>query len=95
MKKYSGQLLWVLALLFLFFMDTSENAFSFCVFKMMGFNSCFGCGIGRSIHHALHFDFGLSVKEHVLGIPATLGILYTIFKPVISLKPKLQWIFNK
>jgi uncharacterized protein DUF2752 len=84
--KYFAQVAWVLALGFLYFMDVESTSASLCVFKSVGFNSCPGCGIGHAIHHALHFDLVQSIKEHILGIPATLGILYMIIEPFISLK---------
>jgi hypothetical protein len=67
-------------------MDASGQANSFCVFKFAGFSSCWGCGVGHAIHHALHLDFIQSLNEHILGIPATIGILYSIIKPFISPK---------
>ncbi len=82
--KYFEQVIWTLALVLLFFMDTGSEATSFCVFKFAGFNSCWGCGIGNAIHHVLHLDFIQSLTEHILGIPATFGILFMIIKPFIS-----------
>jgi hypothetical protein len=67
-------------------MNASEEANSFCIFKFIGFKSCMGCGIGHSIHHALHFEFRESIEDHLMGIPATLGIFYLIFKPFLSYK---------
>jgi len=84
--KYFEQIIWSLALIFLFFMDTGNAGTSFCLFKAVGFNACAGCGLGHAIHHALHFNFIASINEHILGIPATLGILYNIFKVFISPK---------
>jgi uncharacterized protein DUF2752 len=84
--KYFEQLLWTTALVLLFFLDTESSSSSFCVFKFAGFGSCPGCGIGHAIHHVLHLNFIQSLNEHILGIPATIGILYIIFKPFITLK---------
>jgi len=96
MKKYLEPLIWTLALLLLFFMDTSNGATSFCLFKLVGFKSCPGCGIGHAIHHALHFNFEQSFREHILGIPAAIIILFTIFKSLKNLNQnKLLWTNNK
>lgn len=97
MNKYFEQACWALALLSLFFMDTSKLLPSFCVFKFIGFKSCLGCGIGHSIHSVLHLNFSESFKEHVLGIPATIAILYQIFKPFTLLKKQnnLTWTNSK
>jgi len=96
MRKYSEPFIWTLALLILFFMDTSKEATSFCIFKLVGFKSCPGCGIGHAIHHALHFNFQQSLNEHILGIPAAVVILYSIFKSFVKLNQnKLTWTNNK
>lgn len=79
--------IWLTALVLLFFMDTSKDSASFCLFKMAGFHSCPGCGIGHAMHDALHFDFVRSFHEHILGIPAVLIILYTTIKSLYTLKP--------
>jgi hypothetical protein len=86
MTKYGEQIIWTLVLLFLFFLDTSDKRFSFCLFKLIGFKSCFGCGIGHAIHYVLHLQFQQSFREHILGLPATIGIFYIISKPFILLK---------
>lgn len=88
--RYFEQIVWSLALILLFFMDTSSQATSVCIFKFAGFNSCWGCGIGHAIHHVLHFDFIQSLSAHILGIPATIAILYNIFKPVIPPKTPIK-----
>ena len=95
--KYIDQLIWITALLFLYFMDASKESYSFCFFKLIGFQSCPGCGIGHSIHHVLHFHFQESLNDHILGIPATIIILYYIAKPFISTKKLIKqlWTSNK
>ena len=72
-------LIWAAVLFCIFFMDVSGG--SICIFKMIGFNSCPGCGIGHSIHDVLHFNFTTSIKEHVFGIPVTTIILWQTVKP--------------
>jgi hypothetical protein len=59
-------------------MDASQSGSSLCVFKFIGFNSCPGCGLGHSIHHALHLRFGQSFQAHWFGIPGVIIILYRI-----------------
>ena len=94
--KYIDQVTWIMALLVLYFMDASKD-FSFCIFKLMGFQSCPGCGMGHSIHHALHLHFQQSLNDHILGIPATIFILYYIAKPFLPIKKqnKQTWTSNK
>jgi hypothetical protein len=96
MRKYLESILWATALLLLYFMDTSKETTSFCLFRIMGFHYCPGCGIGHAIHEVLHFRFADSFKYHLMGIPASAGILYLIVKPLISTKQtKLTWTLNK
>src|SRR5690348_10945308 len=83
-SKYTISIIWVVALLLLFFMDTSNETVSLCIFKFIGFTSCPGCGIGHAIHYALHLNFMRSFQEHILGIPATVTSLYTVCKPLFS-----------
>ena len=71
-------LFWVTAIGLLYFMDTDPSQPSLCVFRLIGFNSCPGCGLGHSIHYALHLSFAQSIHEHLLGIPAILIILFRI-----------------
>ncbi len=95
LRKYSQQILWALALLFLFFMNTENESTSLCMFGFMGFKSCPGCGIGHAIHHTLHLNFIQSFNSHILGIPATIGILYLIIKPFYDSKIISKWTNNK
>ena len=78
-QNISAALIWLFALVFLFFMDPSKQSPSFCLFKLIGFQSCWGCGIGHAIHYALHLQWKQAFAEHVLGIPAAVGILYQVF----------------
>ena len=77
-RTFFEPLVWLAALVFLFFINPTRPSFSLCVFKLLGFAGCPGCGIGHAIHYALHLSFRQSVQAHALGIPATLGIGYTL-----------------
>jgi hypothetical protein len=85
-KKYLPQITWLLVLVFLYCMDSSQQAPSLCLFKLIGFSSCPGCGIGHAIHYALHFNFSRSMAEHIFGIPAAIGILYQVVAPFLKTK---------
>jgi hypothetical protein len=95
-QKYSQQICWLLALIFLFFMDATNDAPSFCLFKLAGFSSCPGCGIGHAIHHTLHLRFSESFGAHPLGIPATIGILCQLILSFIQTQKSrhLPWTNN-
>ncbi|MBA2744749.1 MAG: DUF2752 domain-containing protein [Flavisolibacter sp.] len=55
-----------------------------CIFKNAGIRSCPGCGIGRSIHEALHFNFAASFEHHALGMPATIVLILYIVRSYIK-----------
>jgi hypothetical protein len=78
LQRHSTQLIWLLLLLLLYLMDTTKATFSFCLFRLIGFESCPGCGLGHAIHDALHFQLKESFQAHPLGIPAVIGILYHV-----------------
>ena len=73
---------WVIAVIILFFLPEKPGQ-SLCIFKAIGFNHCPGCGIGTSMHHALHFEFAQSFMDHPMGI---FGVL-VIFIRIIKLNP--------
>jgi len=81
-KKYYEAIIWTTALVLLFFMNTFENGTSLCILKNLGVSWCPGCGLGHSVHHALHLNFSASLEEHVLGIPATIILIYQSIKSI-------------
>lgn len=83
------RLFWSGALLCLFFMNPASQS-SFCLAKTLGLKTCLGCGIGHSIHYALHLDFTNAWKEHFMGIPASFIILWHILKPLLINKTSIQ-----
>jgi hypothetical protein len=96
-QQHFPQTIWLVLLLLLFFMDTTKEAFSFCLFRLIGFSSCPGCGIGHSIHFALHFQFREAWLAHPFGIPATIGILCHIINSFYQTQKRyrLLWTNNK
>ncbi len=67
-------LFWISAVVILFCMRVDTPETSLCVFSLMGFGTCPGCGIGHAIHYALHLDPAASFQHHILGIPAVIII---------------------
>jgi Protein of unknown function (DUF2752) len=49
-----------------------------CGFKLLTGWDCPGCGLTRSLIHALHGDFGKSNAMHIWGIPLMLILLFQI-----------------
>jgi ABC-type phosphate transport system permease subunit len=96
LQRHFAQALWLLALLLLFFMDPTKKTFSFCLFKLAGFSSCPGCGIGHAIHHTLRLEFSKSINAHPLGIPATISILCHLIHSFYIVKKSryLPWTNN-
>lgn len=96
MRKYIEPSIYTIALLLLYFMNASKDSFSFCVFKLVGFNSCLSCGVGHAVHHALHFNFQQSFQAHALGVPLTIGILLHILHLLTNKNQNHHtWISNK
>lgn len=70
-------LVWIFALVYLSVFDPYvQSDFTLCPFSNLGFHSCPGCGLGRAVSFLLHGDVQLSIQTHVLGIPATVLLLY-------------------
>lgn len=78
---------WSAALLVLFFMAVDNNDQSLCIFRFIGLQSCPGCGLGHSIHYALHFQLSQSFHAHFFGLPAVLIILHRIKQLLFFKKP--------
>ena len=83
-------LFWMIALVLLFFMNTESN-YSFCFFRWIGFSWCPGCGIGHSIHSALHFQLATSLQQHPLGIVA----VFVIFNRIKQLSFPLKQLYHE
>lgn len=90
-KKYWEAMVWGGALVLLFFMNPSDSGASLCILKNLGITWCPGCGLGHSIHHALHLNFATSFEEHVLGIPATIILIYQTIKSIYSTKKTFNY----
>lgn len=71
-------LFWIIALIALFFLPLNSSKTTLCLFSILGFEHCPGCGIGHSIHDALHLRFSSSFRQHPLGIFAVLIIFNRI-----------------
>ncbi len=72
--------IWIAALGILFFLHPEPNKLSVCFFRLAGLDECPGCGIGHSIHYALHLEIIKSLEAHRLGIPALLVIGHRIIQ---------------
>src|SRR6476620_10836570 len=82
-QRYRDPAVWLAVLCVLFFMNTEGP--SLCVFRWMGFQSCPGCGLGHSMHEALHGHWRDSINNHLLGIPAIVLLLVHIARSVYSI----------
>ena len=91
-KKHLELIIWISALSYLaFFVNPNLPNFSFCVFKLLGIDSCWGCGLGRSIAYLFDGDWSQSFKTHMLGFFATFILFYRILEltyPLIFTKNK-------
>jgi hypothetical protein len=71
-------LIWVGAIIFLFFSNPESHSYSLCPLDNLGFEFCPGCGLGRSCMHALNGNFVDSFYSHPLGIIAIFIIVFRI-----------------
>ena len=79
-------LIWTASLVGLAVLGPSlEGHLTFCIPTLLGFDGCWGCGVGRSISHALHGDLAGSWASHPLGIFAltviATRIITLVYKP--------------
>lgn len=72
---------WMLFVCTLYFLAVNRQEQSLCLSGLLGLGKCPGCGLGHSIHYALHGDIRASFQTHILGIPA----LFIIFKRIYQL----------
>lgn len=91
-KQHIELLFWLAAIVLLFFLNTDDAQPSLCAFRWIGIEHCPGCGLGHSIHHALHGRFAQSFNEHLMGLPALIIILYRIIQLIY---PKKITIYEK
>jgi len=68
---------WLLGLLLLY-LYPFKSASSLCLYQLLGFDSCPGCGLGRAVHYALHGDMTTSMQFHILGIPTLIILIFRI-----------------
>ncbi len=73
-------MIWIVALVLLFLFDESREHISLCIFNFLGFDFCFGCGIGRSISSVLHGEILKSFSYHFFGLPATIILVSRIIQ---------------
>jgi Protein of unknown function (DUF2752) len=74
-----------IALVVLYFLPVhNEPQVSLCFFKFVGLTKCWGCGIGHSIHYALHFQIQESWNHHFMGIPACIILIYRMVQQILN-----------
>ena len=76
----SEAVLWSIGLLALYFMGRGEV--SVCMFRWLGFERCWGCGLGHAVHDALHLDLASSFAHHPMGLLVLVVLLMRIFNLV-------------
>jgi hypothetical protein len=83
-KKYFELSFWIAVLVLLAVMPPGTDPhYSFCIFKLVGFKFCPGCGLGHSISYLFHGDIRKSFSTHPLGIFAVIiipGRIYNLFR---------------
>jgi len=77
---------WISAIILLFFMNAQSAGESLCFFHWLGINWCPGCGLGHSIHYALHLQLSTSLQYHPIGIVAVVIIFNRIRQLIFPTK---------
>ncbi|HEX5552637.1 MAG TPA: DUF2752 domain-containing protein [Chitinophagaceae bacterium] len=79
LKKIPLELLfWTSALVLLGITDPTTPHYSICVFRLLGWHHCPGCGLGHAIAFLLRGDIADSWRSHPLGGFALVVILHRI-----------------
>ncbi|MEO7265208.1 MAG: DUF2752 domain-containing protein [Ferruginibacter sp.] len=91
---------WIGGLCFLAIINPTEEHFTICVFRWMGFSHCPGCGLGHSVSWIFHGDFRASWHAHPLGAVAIVVLcsrIFTLIKnlPIITQPIQHGTKFNK
>ena len=64
-------LFWISALIYLASINPADaRHLNFCPLKLLKFDFCPGCGLGKSLSFFLQGNFSESLRTHPLGIPA-------------------------
>ena len=78
-------MIWLLAIIGLaIYEPTNGEHVSFCLLNNLGLTFCPGCGIGRSISHALHGDIQASFAMHPMGLFALPVLVFRILSLIIN-----------
>ncbi|MDX1429108.1 MAG: DUF2752 domain-containing protein [Rhodothermales bacterium] len=70
---------WMAAVSILAFTDpAAEPLIDLCVWKLAGFESCPGCGMGHALAHLLRGDLSAGIQAHPLSPFAAAAILLRV-----------------
>jgi hypothetical protein len=79
LKKAPVELIfWITALTALAVTDPLTPHYSLCIFRLLGWRRCPGCGLGHAIAYLIRGEFVKSWESHPMGLPAFLIILHRI-----------------
>lgn len=70
--------IWMAALAWLAFQDPHAPHLNLCLFNILGFEHCPGCGLGHSLGFLLRGNLQASWNAHYLAFPALLILCYRI-----------------
>ncbi|MCA0398361.1 MAG: DUF2752 domain-containing protein [Bacteroidetes bacterium] len=91
---YNEAIFWSLSFIAIYFLaDPASTLPSLCVFHWLGWENCWGCGLARSIHQALHGHFISSWELHKLGIPAIFILSTRVLSLVKRQRPKHDQLY--
>lgn len=78
-------LIWVGAMIVLMFSSAGSHHYTLCPLDNLGVSTCPGCGLGRSVSHALHGDLASSIQMHPFGLLAVIVIFHRIITLTFNL----------
>lgn len=68
-SPFKEPLVWSAALVILYSIyPVTPQDFSLCLFHLMGWENCWGCGIGKSMSCAMHGQIQESLDYHIMGV---------------------------
>lgn len=85
-QKHLELLFWIATLIVLYFLPENKTVISLCPLSLLGLGRCPGCGIGHSIHYALHLQLAVSFQQHPLGILSVIVIFIRIKQLIYTQK---------
>ena len=87
---YYGGLILIPVVLLVLPANFFDNGQSVCVSVLLFDQKCYGCGMTRSIHHLLHFDFLIAYELNRLSLIVLPLLIYLWFKELRRVRKRIK-----